>query len=119
MAMRRLPMSRDVFSADGVRAPRTESPKPSPKTGEGVVCVRWVRCGKAQCRCMHDGPKHGPYYARYWWQDGRRYKRYVRQQDATTAVTACSVRRKDERDQRDRAQSARQEWRALLALIRE
>ena len=52
----------------------------------------------AWCRCMQGGPKHGPYYARYWWQDGRRYKRYVRQQDAEQVAAACSARRAAERD---------------------
>jgi hypothetical protein len=68
---------------------------------------------------MHGGPKHGPYYARYWWRDGRRYKRYVRQRDVADVVAACSVRRESERDGRATAEEARRAWRDVLALIRE
>ena len=112
-------MRRDVFAVGGVRAPRTEISKPSPKHGDGAVCVRWVRCGRVWCRCMKGGPKHGPYFAQFWWQDGRRYKRYVRKDEAEAMVTACSDRRVGERRERARAEAAHQEWRQLRALIRE
>jgi hypothetical protein len=68
---------------------------------------------------MQGGPKHGPYFWRYWWQDGRRHKRYVRQHDATQAATACADRRVVERGERAQADAARQAWREILALIRE
>jgi len=113
-------MRRDVFPRDAsLLGARNERVEPSPKTGEGAICVQWVRCGKPTCRCMQGGPKHGPYYARYWWRDGRRYKRYVCQRDAADVVAACFARRESERDGRARAEEARQEWRDVLALIRE
>ena len=113
-------MGRDVFSRDALPlGAQTESAKPSPKTGDGAVCVQWVRCGKSNCRCMQGGPGHGPYYARFWWRDGRRYKRYVRQGDAQQFAAACSDRRATEREQRARAEEAHQAWRDVLALIRE
>ena len=68
---------------------------------------------------MSGGPKHGPYYARYWWQDGRRHKRYVRQHDAAAVVAACSARREAERSERAQADEARQAWREIRALLRE
>ena len=68
---------------------------------------------------MSGGPKHGPYYARYWWRDGRRHKRYVRQRDAVDVVAACATRRESERDERVRAEEAREAWRDVRALIRE
>jgi hypothetical protein len=110
---------RDVLASEADARERSEGGKPSPKPNEGAVCVQWVRCGRSWCRCMHGGPKHGPYYARYWWCDGRRYKRYVRQGDAQQFAAACVVRRETERDQRARAEEARQAWRDVLALIRE
>jgi hypothetical protein len=67
---------------------------------------------------MHGGPKHGPYYTRYWWQDGRRQKRYVRREDAAESAAACAVRRQIEKDARARAEAAREEWRNVRALIR-
>jgi hypothetical protein len=68
--------------------------------------VQWVRCGRLWCRCMNGGPKHGPYYARYWWRDGRRYKRYVRQGDAQQLAAACADRRATERAERAQADAA-------------
>jgi hypothetical protein len=78
-----------------------------------------VRCGKPNCRCMTSDQRHGPYYARYWWQAGRRYKRYVRRQDAEQLAAACADRRVSERTERSEASAARQTWRELLSLIRE
>ena len=111
-------MRRDVSSLDGSLSVQTESAKPSPKTGEGAVCSRWVRCGRPTCRCMRNGSKHGSYYARYWWQDGRRFKRYVRQHDAADVAAACATRREAERSEREQADEARQAWREIRALIR-
>jgi hypothetical protein len=68
---------------------------------------------------MHGGPKHGPYYARYWRRDGRRYKRYIRQSAAEQLAAACAERRAAERDQRAQADEARQTWREVRALIGE
>jgi len=120
MAVRRSTVRRDVFADDGaVGVRQTETAKPSPKQDQGTVCVQWIRCGRSWCRCKHGGPKHGPYYYRFWWQDGHRYKRYVRQEDAASMAAACSDRRGAERENRRGSEAARQQWRELLALIRE
>ena len=68
---------------------------------------------------MQGGAKHGPYFARYWWRDGRRYKSYVRQSDAQQLTAACADRRKAERDGRARLEETRRAWREVRALIRE
>jgi hypothetical protein len=68
---------------------------------------------------MHGGPRHGPYYARFWWRDGHRYKRYVRQRDAADGVAACSARREAEREGRVRTAEARQAWCEIRAQLRE
>ena len=113
-------MRRDVFSRDDLpAAARTESAKPSPKHDDGAVCLRWVRCGRSWCRCTNGGPKHGPYYARYWWRDGRRHKCYVRQEDAAQAAAACADRREAERSERARTAETRKWWREVRALIKE
>ena len=67
---------------------------------------------------MSGGPKHGPYYARYWWRDGRRHKRYVRRLEAADIVAACSARREAERREREQADEARRAWQEIRALIR-
>ena len=113
-------MRRDVFSPGALPATgQTASAKPSSKINEGAVCARWVRCGRHACRCMHGGPKHGPYYARYWWRDGRRYKQYVPQRDASAVAAACAVRRETERTERVNATEAREAWRVIRAVIQE
>ena len=113
-------MRRDVLSRDAsALVAQTESAKPSPKTGEGAVCVQWVRCGKPNCSCTQGGPRHGPYYARYWWQDGRRHKRYVRRFEVADIVAACSARRESELRKRAQADETYQAWRDARALIRE
>jgi hypothetical protein len=68
---------------------------------------------------MRGGPKHGPYFARYWWRDGRRYTSYVRQEDAGLAVAACADRREQERTTRARADQEREAWRVIRTLLRE
>jgi hypothetical protein len=68
---------------------------------------------------MGGGPKHGPYFRRYWWQDGRRHKRYVRQRDAADVAAACAARRETERIERANAAQAREAWRVICELIRE
>ena len=43
----------------------------------GSLQVRWVRCGKAGCRCAQ-GHLHGPYGRRFWRENGRTRQQYVR-----------------------------------------
>jgi hypothetical protein len=111
-------MRRDVFSVDDAPSVQSENCEPSPKHDEGAICICWVRCGRSWCRCMHGGPKHGPYYARYWWQKGRRYKRYVRREDAAESTAACAVRRQTEQDAREQAEAVREDWRNVRERIR-
>jgi hypothetical protein len=112
-------MGKDVVAGAAHFSAQTECVKPSPKHNDGAICVRWVRCGKSWCRCMQGGPRHGPYFARYWWKNGRRYKHYVRQQDAVTLSELCVERRTAERQQREQAEATRQSWRNVRALLRE
>ena len=50
------------------------SPKIVPLPGS--LQLEWRSCGKAACRCARGEP-HGPYFYRYWYEAGRRRKRYV------------------------------------------
>ena len=99
--------------------PRTETANPSPKHDDrGAVCARWVRCGKPWCRCMQGGPKHGPYFARYWREGGRRRTEYVTLADSAERRAACDERRRMEREHRRTTEEARRAWRTLLAALR-
>lgn len=60
----------------------------SPKMLPGVVCVQRVRCGKPSCRCA-TGKKHLAYY-RFWREDGKRRKAYVRRGEVEETRAACA-----------------------------
>jgi len=51
----------------------------------GSVQAQYVRCGKPGCRCNR-GKRHGPYWRRYWRQDGATKSAYVRLNDAEAAM---------------------------------
>jgi len=39
---------------------------------------KYIRCGKAGCRCMNGGAPHGPYWYAFWTDErGRTHARYV------------------------------------------
>jgi hypothetical protein len=44
----------------------------------GSLLAEYVRCGKFTCRCMNGGQQHGPYWRRFWREDGRTRSAYVR-----------------------------------------
>jgi hypothetical protein len=92
----------------------------SPKHADtGAVCARYVRCGRAWCNCMRGGPKHGPYYSRYWREGGKRHKEYVRLADAEGRRAACDERRQGQHQFRQMAEDSQQAWRTLLGALRE
>ena len=37
----------------------------------------FYKCNKERCKKCRDGPGHGPYWSRYWWEDGRTRKEYI------------------------------------------
>jgi hypothetical protein len=47
----------------------------------GTLLAEYVRCGKPTCRCMREGPGHGPYWRRFWREAGRTRSAYVRHAD--------------------------------------
>lgn len=66
-----------------------------PKTLPGVVCRQMVRCGKVGCKCQ-SGALHGPYYYRFWREDGRLRKQYVPKKQLETVMKQCRQRQLDE-----------------------
>ena len=96
----------------------TKQAKALPKTAAAAVCAQWVRCGKPGCRCAR-GERHGPYHYVFRRQGGRLRKRYVRQADVATVQAQAQRRRERARRAREQRVAWRQQWRALLAGIRE
>jgi len=43
----------------------------------GVYRQEFYKCNKERCKKCRDGPGHGPYWSRYWWEDGRTRKQYI------------------------------------------
>lgn len=60
----------------------------------GSVCLQRVRCGKSNCRCA-SGHLHEAYY-RFWREDGRLRKAYVRKRDLEQIRAACALWRECE-----------------------
>ena len=72
---------------------RTETPELLPKILPGTVCAQWVRCGKPGCKCAR-GELHGPYYYRFWREDGRLRKAYVPRDKLDATRAACEAHRR-------------------------
>ncbi len=90
-----------------------ENADPLPKMLPGVVCRQWVRCGRFGCRCR-SGEPHGPYFYRFWREEGRLRKEYVRRRDLARVRTACEVRRQ----LREEEKEAGRILFGILALVR-
>ena len=63
-------------------------PESTPKMLPGDVIEQRVRCGKAGCKCAR-GEGHRAFY-RYWTEDGRQRKAYVRRADLEETRAACA-----------------------------
>ncbi len=96
----------------------TKQAKALPKNGATAVCAQWVRCGKPGCRCAR-GELHGPYQYVFFRQRGRLRKQYVRQADVATMQAEAQRRRERARREQEQRARWRQQWRDLLAGIRE
>lgn len=69
----------------------------------GAVCEQWKRCGKSNCRCASGNKEdlHGPYYYRFWREEGRLRKAYVPGEQLEEVRAACA-RYREERQSRRR-----------------
>jgi len=47
------------------------------KAADGVYRQEFTRCNKERCKKCQEGKGHGPYWYRYWWEDGKTRKKYV------------------------------------------
>ncbi|WP_390888662.1 DUF6788 family protein [Frigoriglobus tundricola] len=91
----------------------TKSTQTLPKMLPGVVCAQRVRCGKPGCRCAR-GQEHLAYY-RFWREDGRLRKCYVRRADLVAVRAACAARQQEHRE----LSEAWKQWRRLVSVVRE
>jgi hypothetical protein len=47
------------------------------KAPTGTYRLELVKCGKERCKRCAKAPAHGPYWYRYWKQDGRTRSQYI------------------------------------------
>lgn len=89
---------------------KNKKPLPKMTPGEalpGAVIAERKRCGKPNCRCASGNPEdlHGPYYYRYYRENGRLRKAYVPKDRVEQVRAACALYREEQRTRR---------WMALL-----
>ena len=97
---------------------RSKQAQPLPKMLPGAVCAQWKCCGKPRCRCARGHP-HGPYWYRFWREDGRLRKAYIKPSDLAAVRAACDSERELLRAGRIARALGGQDWRRLIALLRE
>jgi len=97
---------------------KEKSEKLLPKILPGAVCAQMIRCGKANCKCAR-GELHGPFFYRFWREDGRLRKEYVRKIDVVITQAACDARREEARAVRQAGCWSMGHWRELQKLLRE
>ncbi len=84
-----------------------------PKIESGSICPQLVRCGRKNCRCAR-GELHGPYFYRFWREDGRLRKTYVKQADAKKLLAAQAA----ERRRQSEFHTSLELWRRLQDVLR-
>ena len=108
---------KDVSLARGRRS-ENNCPTTLPKMLPGAVCEQWVRCGRANCRCAR-GEKHGPYFFRFWREDGRLRKQYIKRPDVDRVRAECEERRSEARLEKQILDELWNESRAMSKVLRE
>jgi hypothetical protein len=70
------------------------------------------------CKCAH-GLLHGPYWYRFWRDDGRLHKQYVPLADVAAVTAACASYRDTQRCFRAFRDAHRCEWSRMARQLRE
>ena len=78
----------------------------------GDVNARFVRCGKANCKCAK-GDLHGPYYVYRVRTYGKRHSKYIRKRDVLGVKLAVEQGRAERKRQRRELQEAIKALRSL------
>jgi hypothetical protein len=92
---------------------RSKDANSLPKTLPGVVCRQWVKCGRPVCRCAR-GNLHGPYFYRFWRENGRLRKVYVPRAELEKVRCSCEARQRERR----KLSAGWHTWRKVLEFIR-
>jgi hypothetical protein len=92
------------------------SPKIEPIRGS--VVTSFVKCSRSNCKCLQ-GQLHGPYFYRFWRQNGKRVKQYIRKQDLLMIKAACDSYKHQKQLNKQIHQENLALWRKLKAQLKE
>ncbi len=91
----------------------------------GTVLTEYKKCGRGNCRCAR-GELHGPYYYRFFREEGRLHRAYVKACDLATVKMECDERRalvaagrQERQEERVCEQRGREDYRRLMGMLRE
>lgn len=103
------------------RIGESKSQNPLPKTLPGVVLPQLVCCGKPSCKCASrdDEDLHGPYYYRFWREEGRLKKEYIPLDRVEAVRAACERRQAREAARRARKRRWMSTFRAMTDTMRD
>jgi len=82
-------------SPEGDDVPRLPELPPLQDSGHiarGAVIAQYVRCGKPACRCA-SGSLHGPYWYRFFREEGRLFKQYIPGAEVEQVRAECKAYR--------------------------
>ena len=71
-------------------SPKTRRSDPTPLPGS--LHAEYGRCHKSGCRCAQ-GALHGPYWRRFWREDGRTHSVYVPLAEVANVADRCQHHR--------------------------
>jgi hypothetical protein len=91
------------------------SPKILPDCGS--VERRFVRCGRVNCKCAK-GELHGPYTYVRTYRGGKRWRKYVKNDDVSALFQARKRRQEWIKEMKQAQDEFRQQWRELKSLLR-
>lgn len=69
----------------------------------GVYRQEFYKCNKERCKKCKYGKGHGPYWSRYWWEDGKTRKEYIGKNLPLTKDNGEGVENEDQPLTKDRS----------------
>lgn len=96
------------------RSTENKSAQMLPKILPSAVCAQFKKCGRPGCKCAR-GLLHGPYFYNFYREAGKLKKSYIRSSDVANVRKLCEAGRRERANERE----TMQDWRQLLATVRE
>jgi hypothetical protein len=83
----------------------------------GALIPQFIRCGRSNCRCK-DGLLHGPYYYRFYREDGKLCKKYVKKADFQAVFAAIQAFKAATTEMRRIIEDEKEQWREARRILR-